>query len=345
MGSLLNYILSKNQEVDFFKIIFANEISYIGDSIIFFWPLVNALISSLPDKEISVFHAHCNLFKPLNNKAENKTLTEFYEGVEADKNTLIIAFIKSDGQLKEHLKLHGFQSIVKGMVGMDFSVLNLSNTHVSLDDYERLSSDAAEIKYLYKNREIDIQSGFPRLNKSFSNVYEYAKICNESFSGLKGIDIARSENIFFNEINNVVSFADLFDGTSFNQKRKFILINLICGTFKEDVQENYSYLLNWIKETVTTAEKEDIAVWLLVDNKFPDIRKDLHQYATNLFYLKEQSRLYWTTLIEKAEKVYSIDTGFLHIAHILNKNTIGFGGDVDFWFFKDKKIEIKKNII
>lgn len=50
--------------------------------------------------------------------------------------------------------------------------------------------------------------------------------------------------------------------------------------------------------------------------------------------------MYWTSLIKKAEKVYSIDTGFLHIAHILNKNTVGFGGDVDFWFFKDKTVRI-----
>ena len=95
-------------------------------------------------------------------------------------------------------------------------------------------------------------------------------------------------------------------------------------------------MLNWIKEIVTTAKKEDIDVWLLVDNKFPIHRIDLHQYATNLFYLKEHSSLYWTSFIKKADQVYSIVTGFLHIAHILNKNTVGFGGDVDFWFFKDK---------
>lgn len=342
MESLLNYILKKNQEVDFLKINIANEISYIGDSIIFFWPLVNALISALPDREISVFHSHCNVFKPLNDKTVNKTLTEFYKEVEANDNTLIIAFIKSDGQLKAHLKQNGFQSIVKGMVGMDFSVLNLNNTQVSLDDYERLSSDAAEIKYLYKNREIDIQSGFPRLNKSFSNVYEYAKICNESFLGLKGIDIACSENIFFNEINNVVSFADLFDGPSFTQKRKYIMINLICGTFKEDVQDNYTNLLNWIKAIGIKSKKEDIDVLLFVDSKFPSLRNDLSQYDVNLFYLKEHSSMYWTSLIKRAEKVYSIDTGFLHIAHILNKNTFGFGGDVNFWFFKDRVIEFEK---
>jgi hypothetical protein len=304
--------------------------------------MVNALISALPDKEISVFHSHCNLFKPLNDRAENKTLTEFYEEVEADKNTLIIAFVKSDGQLKAHLKLNGFHTILKGMVGMDFSVLNSNNTQVSLDDYERFCIDDAEIKYLHKNREIDIQSGFPRLNKSFSNVYEYAKICNESFFGLKEMGIAFEENIIIYEVNNWETFADLFDATFPAQERKYILINLICGTFKEDVQENYSCLLNWIKEKTIATEKEGTDIWLLVDNKFPNLRNDLNQYATNLFYLKEQSIMYWTSLIKKAGKVYSIDTGFLHIAHILNKNTFGFGGDVNFWFFKDRIIEIEK---
>ncbi len=342
MENLLNYILNENLEFDFFKIKILNEITYIGDSVIFFWPLVNALERALPDKEISVFHSHINLFKPLNDRTENKTLSEFYEEVEADKNTLIIAFLKSDGQLKAHLKLNGFQAILKGMVGMDFSVLNSNITQVSLDDYERLSIDDAEIKYLHKNREIDIQSGFPRLNKSFSNVYEYAKICNESFLGLKGMEIACKENIIFNEFNTLETFADFCDGPSFGQERKYILINLICGTFKEDVHKNYTYLLNWIKEIGAKAKKEDIDVWLFVDSKFPSLRNDLNQYAVNLFYFKEHSSLYWTTLIKKAEKVYSIDTGFLHIAHILNKNTFGFGGDVNFWFFKDRIIEIEK---
>ena len=117
---------------------------------------------------------------------------------------------------------------------------------------------------------------------------------------------------------------------------------LICGTFKEDMQENYSYLFNWIKETVTAAKKEDTDVWLLVDNKLPNLRNDLHESYLNLFFLKEQTSLYWTTLMKKAEKIYSIDTGFLHIAHVLNENTFGFGGDVHFWFFKDKTINIEQ---
>ena len=327
------------------QIIIVNEISFVGDSIIFFWPVVNGLINAFPDKEISIFHPHTNLFKPTNDTIQNRPLIEFYDQIKADENTLVIAFINSDGQLKEHLKLNGFPSIVKGMVGLDFISLNLSDIGVSSNEFERIFFDSTEIKFLYTNRETDIQSGFPLLKQTFSNVYEYAKICNESFLGLKEMDIACKENIFINEVINRETFVDLFDAPSPAQERKYILINLICGTFKEDVQKNYSYLLNWIKETVTMAEKEDTDVWLLVDNKFPRIRKDLHLYAANLFNLKEQSSMYWTSLIKKAEKVYSIDTGFLHIAHILNKNIVGFGGDVDFWFFKDKIIEIKETCI
>lgn len=337
---MLKYLFLKYK-----RIIVINEISFIGDSIIFFWPMVNGLNSSIKDKEISVFHPHAHLFKPTNEPLQNRPLTEFYHQIEADDNTLVLAFIKSDGQLREHLKLSGFPSIVKGMVGLDFISFNLPDIDVSSNEFERKTIDATEIKYSYTNRETHIRSGFPLLKQTFSNVYEYAKICNESFFGLKGIDITSKENIIINEVNNQETFADLFDGPAPSQGRKYILINLICGTFKEDVQENYSHLINWIKETVSTAGKEDIAVWLLVDNKFPGIRKDLHLYAGNFFYLKERSSMYWTSLIKKAERVYSIDTGFLHIAHILNKNTVGFGGDVDFWFFKDKIIEIKETCI
>ena len=167
------------------RIIVVNEISYVGDSILFFWPMVNGLISAATDKEVSVFHPHSNLFKPESKTVYNGSLIEFYEDIEADDNTLVIAFIKSGGQLKEHLKLYRFQSIVKGMVGLDFVRLNLPEICVSSREFERIKIDAAEIKYLHTNRERHNLSGFPLLKQIFNNVYEYAKICNESFLGLK----------------------------------------------------------------------------------------------------------------------------------------------------------------
>ena len=70
-----------------------NEISFIGDSIVFFWPIVNGLDNAFSDKEISVFHPHTNLFKPTNDKIQNRPLTEFYDQIKADENALVIAFI------------------------------------------------------------------------------------------------------------------------------------------------------------------------------------------------------------------------------------------------------------
>lgn len=174
-------MLLKDLFLKYNRIIAVNENSYIGDSIVFFWPLVNCLISAFPDREFSVFHHHSNLFKPANDTIQNSPLTEFYDRLKADKNTLVIAFIKSDGQLKDHLKHNGFQSIVKGMVGLDFISFNLPDIDVSSNEFERITIDATEIKYSYTNRETHIRSGFPLLKQTFSNVYEYAKICNESF--------------------------------------------------------------------------------------------------------------------------------------------------------------------
>jgi hypothetical protein len=107
------------------RIIVVNEISFIGDSIVFFWPMVNGLISAFPYNEVSVFHPHYDLFKPTNETIQNRPLNEFYDHLKTDETTLVIAFIKSDGQLREHLKLNGFQCIVKGMVGLDFICFNL----------------------------------------------------------------------------------------------------------------------------------------------------------------------------------------------------------------------------
>ena len=332
---MLNSLIQKYD-----RILIINEVTYIGDSIVFFWPLVNALVSAYPDKEISVFHHHSNLFKPSNDKIQNRPLTGFNDEIKADETTLVIAFIKSDGQLKEYLKCNGFQSIVKGMVGLDITTFNLADIGVVLHEYERLPIDSKEIKYLHTNLERDSQSGFPLLKQSFSNVYQYAKICNESFLSLNGIDTAFEENIVMHELDKIETFTDLFISSSPVEQRNYILINFISSSLKKDVQENYTNLLCWIRETVVVAKKKNLDVWLLVDNKFPNLRNDLHESHLNLFFLKEQTSLYWTTLMKKAEKIYSIDTGFLHIAHVLNENTFGFGGDVDFWFFKDKTIDI-----
>ena len=135
------------------RILIINEITYIGDSIVFFWPTVNSLECAFPDKEISVFHPHFNLFKPTKDTIQNRPIIEFYDQLKADENTLVIAFIKSDGQLREHLKHNGFQSIVKGMVGLDCISLNLPVVGVSLNEYEEIYIDNNEIKYLYNNRE------------------------------------------------------------------------------------------------------------------------------------------------------------------------------------------------
>ena len=323
------------------KLILINEVSFIGDSIIFFWPLVNAFSNTFPDKQICVFHPHYKRLKPLNENVTNQSLDEFYAQKLVDESSVIIAFIKSDGQMKEFLKSMGLQSIVKGMVGMDFITFNLLETVASENEYEQFIIDNTEIKYLFKNRETDSHSGFPLLKNPFSNVYEYAKILNESFFGLETMYSELQENIIINEVKSKESFADLFIPPSPAHSRKFILINLICGTYKQDVEEKYAYLLNWIKKVSSDAENEGLDVFLSADNMFPKLRSDLLHCSMNLYFLKEGSSLYWNALIKKASKVYSIDTGFLHISHVLNKNTYGFGGDVDFWFFKDKIIRIE----
>ena len=271
----------------YYRVIIINEISYIGDSIVFFWPLVNGFVSAFPEKAISVFHLHSNLFKPASKKIYNGSLVEFYEDIKADENTLVIAFIKSDGLLKAHLKQNGFYSIVKGMVGLDFTALNFADISVFSQEFDRVYIDNKEIKCVCKNRDIDSESGFPVLSYPFSNVYDYAKVCNESFFGLKEMDIPCVENIIIHEFDSRETYVDLFVSPP-PQDRKYILINLICGTFKEDVQENYSSLVNWIKEVAAAAEKDETDVWLLVDKKFPSLRNDLSQHTYNLFYLKEQ---------------------------------------------------------
>ena len=352
---------------NFNKIILINEVDYIGDSIIFFWPLVNKIADQFPDKEIQIFHPHLNLFKPIQTQVLNRSLTSFYEEENNAMDSIIIAFVKSDGKLKDYLKSKGLPAIVKGMVGLDYSSLNMpvivqqkeyeycinSEGHIVADIPEitmdiskflrrrKAIVDKIEIKYRCKNIEIDHMFGFPSLGQNFENVYEYAKICNETFFGLSNMNKAVEQNIMISDASIEDVKTALFLTPQESNNRKFILINLIAGTFKEDVSDNYFSLIKWIKKIIAKSQDENLDVYLMSDNKFPNLRNDLDTHSDYLFFLKEESLPFWTQLIKHAEMVYSIDTGFLHISHVLNKNTFGFGGDVDFWFFKDKTIRLR----
>jgi hypothetical protein len=333
-----------NLSLNFNKIGLINEVDYIGDSIIFFWPLVNAISDEFPDKEIQVFHPHTNVFKPAHSQIIHKSLDSFYEREDDYLDTLFIAFVKSDGRLKDYLKSQGFPAIVKGMVGLDFSSLNMPDTVFQQNEFEQVEVDKNEMKYRCKNRSIDDKSGFPGLAQHFQNVYEYAEICNETFFGLSNMNKAVEQNIMISDPSIEDLKTPLFLISQDSSNRKFILINLIAGTVKKDVIEEYDSLVIWIQKVVSNSLKENIDVYILANDNFPNLVTDLETEADNVFFLNEESLPFWTYLIKNAEMVYSIDTGFLHIAHILNVNTYGFGGDVDFWFFKDRRIDLKKKI-
>lgn len=357
---------------NFKKIILINEVDYIGDSIIFFWPFVNAIVDQFPENEIQVFHPHTRLFNPTQTRVLNKSLISFYEQENNSLDSIYIAFVKSDGELNDYLKSKRLPAIIKGMVGLDYSSLNMpiiliqnemgydyyinSVGHIVADPPEitlNLSKflrrcipivEKNEVKYRWKNSSIDAKSGFPSLGQCFENVYEYAKICNETFFGLTDMKTADAQNILVSDISIDDVKAKIFLPSKASFNRKYILINLIAGTIKKDVLEEYDSLVIWIQNIASNSLKENIDVYLLADINFPNLRTGLATKADNLFYLQVDSFPYWTYLIKNAEIVYSIDTGFLHIAHILNDNTYGFGGNVDFWFFRDKIIDINTHL-
>ncbi len=332
------------KEIDLIKdsqvIVLINEVDYIGDSIVFFWPLVNNITEEFPHKEIQVFHPHTNVFKPAHSQIIHKSLDSFYDREDDYLVAVFIAFVKSDGRLKDYLKLQGFPAIVKGMVGLNFSSLNMPETIFQQNEFEQVEVDENEMKYRFKNRSIDEKSGFPGLGQYFKNVYEYAKICNETFFGLSNMNKAVEQNIVVSDISIEALKEALFSPSQESNNRKFILINLISGTLKEDVSDKYFTLINWIKKIAKKSHDKNLDLYLISDNNFPYLRDDLETHSGKLLFLKEESLPFWTQLIKHAEIVYSIDTGFLHISHVLNKNTFGFGGDVDFWFFKDRTIKI-----
>jgi len=318
------------------KIVLINDCKYVGDSIIFFWPFVNMVVEAFSSKDIQVYHRHTNIFKPIQKKVYSDNLSVFYSKEFILKETFVIAFTLKRGRLKKFLQKNLFPSIVKDFGRLNFILLNTPKQQIVSDDLKCKSKGDFEHHYLSNIKAIHSDSGFTLLDKFFSNVYEYSKICNEKFLGFGSMNIAQKGNIVmhnFDLTNSIEEF--IFPHVPFSM-RKFIFINLICGTFKKDVLENYNCLINFISKI--SLQSKSLNIFILTDSNYSSLKSDLADSLENIFFLRENSNSCWNTLIKKAEKVYSIDTGFLHISHILNKNTYGFGGDVDFWFFNDKII-------
>jgi hypothetical protein len=317
-------------------IVIINDSKYVGDSIIFFWPFVNMVVEAFSNKDIQVYHPHTNVFMPIQKKVYSDNLPAFYSKEFILKETIVIAFTLKRGRLKKFLQKNVIQSIVKDFGRLNFLMLNTPKQQVISDGFKCKSKSDLEHHYVSNIKAIHSDSGFTMLDKYFSNVYEYSKICNEKFLGFGSMNMAQTGNIIvhnFDLKNSIEEF--IFPHTPFTM-RKFIFINLICGTFKKDVLEKYDCLINFIKKI--SLQSKSLNIFILADSNFSSLKSDLTDSLENIFFLRENSNSCWNTLIKKAEKVYSIDTGFLHIAHILNKNTYGFGGDVDFWFFNDKII-------
>ena len=333
MKSILNLINAYK------TIIIINDSNYVGDSVIFFWPFVNTLSDHCINSKIIVFHSHNKQFRPASESVCSFNLEAFYFMRFAPNNTLIIAFTPRSGELKKYLKQNGFQSIVKDFVGLHFITLNIPRIFFNNLELEFKFISDYEHHYSTNNKSVHIESGFPKLNWIFTNVYEYSKICLENFLCLDSIIHTHEGNIVIHDINIDVSLNELFISKLTKKEQNYILINLICGTLKTDVLEKYTSLLNWIKKISSESGKYNI--FILCDDNFSKLRFDLTVSCKNIFFLKEDTGRFWNALILKANRVYSIDTGFMHIAHILNKNTFGFGGNVDFWFFKDKTIRIE----
>jgi hypothetical protein len=105
-----------------------NEVKFIGDSAIFFWPLVDGLVSAFPEKKFLVYHPYENIFiSPSSNLvcygAEETFIKEvcLYD----TNTTLVVAFVSKPTGIVSTLIQKEFKGLYKGFVGLDFWTFNL----------------------------------------------------------------------------------------------------------------------------------------------------------------------------------------------------------------------------
>ena len=85
----LKYNMNLKDTIENYKqIVLINEVGYIGDSCIFFWPIVESCVTCFPDKTFTIYHQYSEVFNSLHtnlscldlkniNKQDSDTKTDF----------------------------------------------------------------------------------------------------------------------------------------------------------------------------------------------------------------------------------------------------------------------------
>lgn len=334
------------------QIVLINEVGYIGDSCIFFWPIVESCVTCFPDKTFTIYHQYSEVFNSLHtnlscldlkniNKQDSDTKTDF-----KIEETLVISFISELGECSKYFRDKGFLLIYKRFVGLDFWTSNMESlVFSSAFDYNVIASDNKTYKYQFEvpalqDNSTNIRlSSFPPIGKFFSNVYEYAKICNSTFLGLdvplkldaSYLNISTPENKQFN---------DLFISPLKDESKPFVFFNFNVGNHKDKLLKTQGGLLDIFEGMLRGFNFFDRVNFII---SFPDMEMNLYLSLNNLIIkfnrensisiLKIESKVYWKYLQINASKIVSYDTGFVHLAYVLNDNVLSIGGDSQFWHF------------
>ncbi len=345
----------KDTIVNYKQIVLINEVGYIGDSCIFFWPLVECLVTSFPDKPFTIYHKYSEIFtSPFPNLAfvdlKNKREME----LDQKKNdfqiddTLVISFISELSECSLFFKDKGYSLIYKGFVGFNFWTSNIEPIVLSSNfSYDIIASENKTYKYQFSlpaSADTDL-GGFPTLGKPFSNVYEYAEICNTAFLGLE-VPIKMDKS--FIKISNPENkrLNDLVIHPLKDENKPFVFFNFNVGNHKDKLLKKRGGALDVFEGILMDSDFFDGFNFIVT---YPEMEMNLYEGLNNLILklkkqncvsiLKKDSKKYWTYLQMNAPKIISYDTGFVHLAYVLNEKVLSIGGDSQFWHFTNQVFE------
>lgn len=338
--------------VDYEQIVLINDAGYIGDSCIFFWPIVESLVTYFPDKEFTIYHQYSEVFNSLKTNLSCLDLKDINKNKLDTKNnfkiedTLVISYCSELGECSKFYRDNGFLFICKRFVGMDFWTSNMETlVLLSEFDYTIVASENKTYNYhfsvpaLPENSTSFSLSGFPPIGKAYSNVYEYAKLCSSTFLDIDTplklhksfIKIVTPEN---KQLNDMLIFP-LKD-----EYKPFVFLNFNVGNHKEKLLKKPGGVLDLFEEMLMGSELFEELNFII---SYPEIEVNLYEGLNNLIIkfnkqnsisiLKKESKKYWNYLQIKALKIVSYDTGFVHLAYVLNENVLSIGGDSQFWHF------------
>ncbi len=226
---------------------------------------------------------------------------------------------------------------IRGQILFDYyknSLITLKT--VELIDMVNGYCDRVDLSLEDDDRWVSLLKLSPKSEMSFlyKNVYEYNCVMYKLLFGIK------YKWINFSNLLNIQTPNDYRDiSPEININGKFVFVNINVLSLREKLSNDQGGILDFLKLILNCYNSFNCPILI----NYPEFGETLNNKIFSLIHsfkinckvdiIPIDQKQYWLFIMQKAHKIVSFDTGFVHLAYLLNKNVLSAGGQSFFWHF------------